>query len=158
MDFELALKNERERHEAAMKGILDILESAVATKLKKCGNFMILPNDEDVHVRIIDGAGRDVVYTVYAVGLTTSDHVIYVTGEALYHEWDRKYDSMIPMYKPCQYLNCQYRKNADNTWTEEFVKKSDYWWEFDDNARKRNVLLNKENVLMNILRIITEEA
>jgi hypothetical protein len=129
-----------------MKGILDMLESAVATKLKKFGNFMILPNDEDVHVRIIDGAGRDVVYTVYAVGLTTSDHVIYVTSEALYHEWDRKYDES---------ADC---KNADNTWTEEFVKKSDYWWEFDDNARKRNVLLNKENVLMNILRIITEEA
>ena len=146
MDFEIALKNERERHEAAMKGILDMLELAVVTKLKKCGNFMILPNDEDVHVHIIDGAGRDVVYTVYAVGLTTSDHVIYVTSEALYHEWDRKYDES---------ADC---KNADNTWTEEFVKKSDYWWEFDDNARKRNVLLNKENVLMNILRIITEEA
>ena len=27
MDFETALKNERERHEAAMKGILDMLES-----------------------------------------------------------------------------------------------------------------------------------
>ena len=146
MDFETALKNERERHETAMKGILDKLESAVVTGLKKCGNFMILPNDEDVHVRIVDGAGRDVVYTVYAVGLTTSDHVIYVTSEALYHEWDRKYDES---------NDC---KNVDGSWTEEFVKKSDYWWEFDDNARKRNVLLNKENVLMNILRIITEEA
>ena len=146
MDFETALKNERERHEAAMKDIIDKLESAVVTELKKCGNFMILPNDEDVHVRIVDSAGRDVVYTVYAVGLTTSDHVIYVTCEALYHEWDRKYDES---------ADC---KNADNSWTEEFVKKSDYWWEFDDNARKRNVLLNKENVLMNILRIITEEA
>ena len=146
MDFETALKNEKERHEAAMKGILDILESAVVTKLKKCGNFMILPNDEDVHVRIIDGAGRDVVYTVYAVGLTTSDHVIYVTNEALYHEWDRKYDES---------ADC---KNVDGSWTEEFVKKSDYWWEFDDNARKRNVLLNKENVLMNVLRIIEEKS
>lgn len=146
MDFETALKNERERHEAAMKGILDMLESAVVKKLKKCGNFMILPNDEDVHVRIIDGAGRDVVYTVYAVGLTTSDHVIYVTGEALFEEWDRNYD-----------MNDNY-KDAYGSWTEEFVKKSDYWWEFDDNARKCNVLLNKENVLMNVLRIIEEKS
>ena len=97
------------------------------------------------HVRIIDGAGRDVVYTVYAVGLTTSDHVIYVTSEALYHEWDRKYDES---------NDC---KNVDGSWTEEFVQKSDYWWEFDVNARKRNVLLNKENVLLNVLRIITEK-
>ena len=64
MDFELAIKNEKERHEAAMKGILDMLESTVVTKLKKCGNFMILPHDEDVSVKIVDGAGRNVVYNV----------------------------------------------------------------------------------------------
>lgn len=145
IDFELAIKNEKERHEAAMVGILDMLESTVVTKLKKCGNFMILPHDEDVSVKIVDGVGRNVVYNVYAIGLTTDDRVIYVTSEALYDEWDRKYDS-----------NDEY-KTEDGSWTETFVKKSKYWWFFEDNVRKYNILTNKENVLMNVLRILTDK-
>ena len=145
MDFELAIKNEKERHEAAMVGILDMLESTVVTKLKKCGNFMILPHDEDVSVKIVDGAGRNVVYNVYAVGLTTDDRVIYVTSEALYDEWDREYD-----------MNDEY-KTEDGSWTETFVKKSKYWWFFEYNVRKYNILSNKENVLINVLRILTDK-
>ena len=113
IDFELAIKNEKERHEAAMVGILDMLESTVVTKLKKCGNFMILPHDEDVSVKIVDGVGRNVVYNVYAIGLTTDDRVIYVTSEALYDEWDRKYDS-----------NDEY-KTEDGSWTETSASASE---------------------------------
>ena len=145
MDFELAIKNEKERHETAMVGILDMLESTVVTKLKKCGNFMILPHDEDVSVKIVDGAGRDDVYYVYAVGLTIYGRVIYVTSEALYDEWDREYD-----------MNDEY-KEEDGSWTKTFVKKSKYWWFFEDNVRKYNILSNKENVLMNVLRILTDK-
>ena len=142
--FKKELADEKTRHEKEMERLLDKLEKGVVSQLKKRGNFMILPHDEDITVCIVDGAGRNTTYYVYAVGLTTDDHVIYVTGEALYHEWDRKYD----MDKKMQ--------DENGFWTEEFVKKSDYWWTFEDNVRKFNVRINKENVLMNVYRIIEE--
>jgi hypothetical protein len=142
--FKKELADEKTRHEKEMERLLDKLEKGVVSQLKKRGNFMILPHDEDITVCIVDGAGRNTTYYVYAVGLTTDDHVIYVTGEALYHEWDCKYD----MDKKMQ--------DENGFWTEEFVKKSDYWWTFEDNVRKFNVRINKENVLMNVYRIIEE--
>ena len=142
--FKKELDDENTRHEKEMERLLDKLEKAVVTQLKKRGNFMILPRDEDIAVYIVDGAGRNTTYYVYAVGLTTDDHVIYVTGEALYHEWNLKYN----MDKKMQ--------DENGFWTEEFVKKSDYWWTFEDNVRKHNVFLNKENVLMNVYKIIEE--
>ena len=145
--FELIKKeldDEKARHEKEMERLLDKLEKCVVSQLKKRGNFMILPHDEDITVCIVDGAGRNATYHVYAVGLTTDDHVIYVTSEALYHEWNLKYDMDKKM------------KDENGFWTKEFVKKSDYWWTFEDNVRKHNIQLNKENVLMNVYRIIKE--
>ena len=142
--FKKELADEKTRHEKEMERLLDKLEKGVVSQLKKRGNFMILPHDEDITVCIVDGAGRNTTYYVYAVGLTTDDHVIYVTSEALFHEWDHKYDMDESL------------KDENGFWTEEFVKKSDYWWTFEDNVRKFNVCLNKENVLMNVYRIIEE--
>ena len=53
-------------------------------------------------------------------------------------------------------MNNEY-KTEDGSWTETFVKKSKYWWFFEDNVRKYNILSNKENVLMNVLRILTDK-
>lgn len=142
--FKKELDDENARHEKEMERLLDKLEKAVVSQLKKRGNFMILPRNEDIAVCIVDGAGRDTTYYVYAVSLTTDDHVIYVTGEALYREWNLKYDMDKKM------------KDENGFWTKEFVKKSDYWWTFEDNVRKHNIQLNKENVLMNVYRIIKE--
>ena len=138
------LNDEKTCHNKEMEILLDKLEKCVVSKLKKRGNFMVLPHNEDIAVYIVDGAGRNTTYYVYAVGLTTDDHVIYVTSEALYHEWNLKYN----MDKKMQ--------DENGFWTEEFVKKSDYWWTFEANVRKRNVYLNKENVLMNVYKIIQE--
>ena len=142
--FKKEIDDEKTRHEKEMERLLDKLENAVVSQLKKRGNFMILPHDEDIAVCIVDSAGHNTIYYVYAVGLTTDDHVIYVTDEALYHEWDRKYDIDENV------------KDENGFWTEEFVKNSDYWWTFKDNVRKYNVYLNKENVLINVYRIIKE--
>ena len=138
------LNDEKIRHSKEMERLLDKLEKCVVNQLKKRGNFMILPHDEDIAVYIVDNAGRNTTYYVYAVGLTTDDHVIYVTSEALYHEWymnDIAGDNV---------------KDENGYWIEEFVKKSDYWWTFEDNVRKYNISFNKENVLMNVYRIIEE--
>ena len=142
--FKKELDGEKTRHEKEMERLLDKLEKRVVSQLKKRGNFMILPRNEDIAVCIVDGAGRNTTYYVHAVGLTTDDHVIYVTDEALYHEWDRKYDIDENV------------KDENGFWTEKFVKKFDYWWTFEANVRKRNVYLNKENVLMNVYKIIEE--
>ena len=145
--FELIKKefdDEKARHEKEMERLLDKLEKCVVSQLKKRRNFMILPHDEDITVCIVDESGRNATYHVYAVGLTTDDHVIYMTSEALYHEWNHKYNMDKKM------------KDENGFWTEEFVKKSDYWWTFEDNVRKHNVCLNKENVLMNVYKIIEE--
>ena len=138
------LNDEKTRHNKEMERLLDKLEKCVVGQLKKRGNFLILPHDEDIAVCIVDGAGRNTTYYVYAVGLTTDDHVIYVTNEALYHEWyinDIAGDNV---------------KDENGFWIEELVKKSDYWWTFEDNVRKYNIFFNKENVLMNVCRIIEE--
>ena len=137
------LNDEKTRHNKEMERLLDKLEKCVVSQLKKRGNFMVIPHDEDIAVYILDNAGRNTTYYVYAVGLTTDDHVIYVTSEALYHEW---------------YMNDidDNAKDENGFWIEEFVKKSDYWWAFEDNVRKYNISFNKENVLMNVYRIIEE--
>lgn len=137
------LNDEKTRHNKEMEILLDKLEKCVVSKLKKRGNFMILPHDEDIIVCIADDDRRNTTYHVYAVGLTTDDHVIYVTSEALYHE---------------QYMNDidDNVKDENGFWIEELVKKSDYWWTFEDNVRKYNISFNKENVLMNVCRIIEE--
>ena len=138
------LNDEKTRHNKEMERLLDKLEKCVVSKLKKRGNFMVLPHDEDIAVYIVDNAGRNTTYYVYAVGLTADDHVIYVTSEALYHEW---------------YMNDivgDNVKDENGFWIEEFVKKSDYWRTFEDNVRKYNIFFNKENVLMNVYRIIEE--
>lgn len=138
------INDEKTRHKKEMEILLDKLEKCVVSKLKNRGNFMILPHDEDIAVYIVDNAGRNTTYYVYAVGLTTDDHVIYVTSEALYHEW---------------YMNDivgDNVKDENGFWIEEFVKKSDHWWTFEDNVRKYNISFNKENVLMNVYRIIEE--
>ena len=137
------LNDEKTRHTKEMEILLDKLEKCVVIKLKNRGNFMILPHDEDIAVYIVDNAGRNTTYYVYAVGLTTDDHVIYVTSEALYHE---------------QYINDidDNVKDENGFWIEELVKKSNYWWTFEDNVRKYNISFNKENVLMNVYRIIEE--
>ena len=83
--FKKELDDEKARHEKEMERLLDKLEKGVVSQLKKRGNFMILPRNEDIAVCIVDDAGRNATYYVYAVGLTTDDHVIYVTSEALYH-------------------------------------------------------------------------
>ena len=137
------INDEKTRHNKEMERLLDKLEKCVVSQLKKRGNFMILPHDEDIGVYIVDDSGRNTTYYVYAVGLTTDDHVIYVTSEALYHEW---------------YMNDIYDnvKDENGFWIEEFVKKSKYWWTFEDNICKYNISFNKENVLMNVYRIIEE--
>ena len=138
------LNDEKTRHNKEMERLLNKLEKCVVSQLKKRGNFMILPHDEDIAVYIVDNVGRNTTYYVYAVGLTTDDHVIYVTREALYHEW---------------YMNDilgDTVKDENGFWIEEFVKKSDYWWTFEDNVRKYNISFNKENVLINVYRIIEE--
>ena len=142
--FKKELDDEKARHEKEMERLLDKLEKGVVSQLKKRGNFMILPHDEDIAVCIVDSAGHNTIYYVYAVGLTTDEHVIYVTDEALYHEW---------------YMNDivgDNVKDENGFWIEEFVKKSDYWGTFEDNVRKYNISFNKENVLMNVCRIIEE--
>lgn len=138
------LNDEKTRHNKEMERLLNKLEKCVVSQLKKRGNFMVLPHDEDIGVYIVDDAGRNTTYYVYAVGLTTDDRVIYVTSEALYHEL---------------YMNDivgDNVKDENGFWIEELVKKSNYWWTFEDNVRKYNISINKENVLMNVYRIIEE--
>ena len=140
--YEKKLEDEREHYESAVREILDQLECKVVELLHERGNFMMVPRDVDISVRIVDGSQRDELYNVYAVGLTTSDDVIYVTHEALYDEWDHS--------------DNEEGRNDDGSFTETFVKKSKYWWGFDDCTHKKYVLSNKANVLNNVYNILTE--
>lgn len=131
--YETLIKAEKERYEVAIDKILDDLKADVVAALKTRGNFMVIPADVDINVRIIDGAGRDEVYRVAAVGLTKGDDVIYVTSEALYQEYDT------------------------SDYSVEDVKRSNFWWTFDDCTLKRYVRTNKESILNNVYNILNDE-
>ena len=47
------LNDEKTRHNKEMERLLDKLEKFVVVQLKKHGNFMVLPHDEDIACRLL---------------------------------------------------------------------------------------------------------
>lgn len=141
--YEIQIEAEEKRHHAALTAITDELEQDIVNRLKTCGNFMMLPDTASIRVHIIDSFDRDIVNHVYAVGNTKDGHIIYVTGEALYQEYRDETD-----------VAC----DENGTFKEQYVKDSDYWWSFDDNVYKPNILVNKINVLTEVLNIIEADS